>query len=320
MTKLGDAFLKEGMITNDQLKQALERQVVFGGRIGTNIIELGIIKEEQLTEFLSKFMKVPAVSPLELSGVDEETIGCITKELAGKYRVVPFKKEKNRVHVALMDYDVRKLEELRFVSGYDILPYLTSELRLLYALEKYYGIKRDLRFISILDREPEAGGEPAPPEETLKTTKEAFIKVSDREEVAGIVVEEARKVSKRAALFMVKGSKVVGWKSKGVSVTNFEAPANVPSLFYEALVKKSYYRGPVLMIPGNEEIIAVLGGTPQDSLVFPISIRDRVIALLYADNGNTSVLSANLSYISVLCQMASLAFELLIIKKKITAL
>lgn len=316
MTKLGEALVKKGTITKEHLKLALERQVVFGGRIGTNIIELGILKEDELTKFLSKFLKVPAVSPAELSEVDEETIGSITREHAEKYRFVPFRKEKNRLHVALMDYDVRKLDELRFVTSYDILPYMTSELRLLYALEKYYGIKRDLRFISILDREGQEPDDQTRTDEAMMKTKEAFIDVADREEVAGLVVNEARKVAKRAALFLVRSNHVAGWKSSGVSVEGFELQANVPSLFYEVLMKKSYYRGPVLKIPGNEEIISVLGGTPQDSLVFPINIRDRVIAILYADNGNRDVLSANLTYINSLCQMAALSFELLILKKK----
>ncbi|MDP1759193.1 MAG: hypothetical protein Q8K77_05300, partial [Thermodesulfovibrionales bacterium] len=77
------------------------------------------------------------------------------------------------------------------------------------------------------------------------------------------------------------------------------------------------YRGPVLNVPGNEELITILSGTPQDSLTIPISIRDRAVALLYADNGVDSVLDANVNYLNTLVSMASMAFEILILRKKI---
>ena len=75
-----------------------------------------------------------------------------------------------------------------------------------------------------------------------------------------------------------------------------------------SLVKKAYYRGPVLNVPDNEELIKILSGTPQDSLTIPISIRDRAVALLYADNGNDSVLDSSVNYLNALGSMASMAF------------
>jgi len=60
------------------------------------------------------------------------------------------------------------VDELRFITGYDIIPYVTSELRLLYALEKYYGLERDLRYISIFGREMEQA------EATPKNSKERY--------------------------------------------------------------------------------------------------------------------------------------------------
>jgi hypothetical protein len=318
--KLGEALVKKGLITKEHLRLALERQVVFGGRIGTNIVELGIMKEEEFTKFLSAFTKVSYVEPSALLGIEEEVISSLSPGLAEKYKAIPFRKEKNRLYVAMLEpYRIHTVDEFRFVSGYDIIPYVVSELRLLYALEKYYGIKRDLRFISILDRETEEepSAKKAGSDEAINKVKEAFTAISTRDEVAGILIDEAKKVAKRTSIFMVRGSTVTGWLGKGLTVNGFETNASIPSLFYDVLMKKTYYRGPVLNIPGNEELIEALGGTPQDSLCIPINIRDRTIALLYADNGNTHVLDANLSYINSLCQMASLSFELLIIKKKI---
>ena len=317
--KLGELLVKEGLITREHLRLALERQVIFGGRIGTNIVELGILTEDEFTKFLSRYLKIQVVESSQLVSIDEEIIACINKEMAEKYKAIPFKKEKNRLHVAMLDpKDINLLDEFRFASGYDIIPYAASELRILYALEKYYGVKRDLRYISIFDRfeEDEKQVVTADPEE-LKKVKEAFASVRDKEEIAGLLISEAQKAAKRVALFIVKGSNVSGWKSKGISVEGVNINTTLPSVFNEVLARKAYYRGPVLNIPGNEEFIKILSGTPQDSLTIPINIRERAIALLYADNGNNSVLDANLNYLNTLVAVASIAFEILILRKKI---
>lgn len=317
--KLGELLVKEGLITREHLRLALERQVIFGGRIGTNIVELGILTEDEFTKFLSRHLKIQVVESSQLVSIDEEIIACISKEMAEKYKAIPFKKEKNRLHVAMLDpKDINLLDEFRFASGYDIIPYAASELRILYALEKYYGVKRDLRYISIFDRFEEVEGQvvTADPEE-LKKVKEAFASVRDKEEIAGLLISEAQKAAKRVALFIVKGSIVSGWKSKGISVEGVNINTTLPSVFNEVLARKAYYRGPVINIPGNEEFIKILSGTPQDSLTIPINIRERAIALLYADNGNNSVLDANLNYLNTLVAVASIAFEILILRKKI---
>ncbi|OGW72815.1 MAG: hypothetical protein A2484_06975, partial [Nitrospirae bacterium RIFOXYC2_FULL_44_7] len=310
--KLGEVLVKEGLITKEHLRLALERQVIFGGRIGTNIVELGILTEDEFTKFLSRYLKIPVIEPAQLANIDEETIFSISKELAEKYKAIPFKKDKNRLHMAMLDpKDMKAVDEFRFISGYDIIPYAASELRILYALEKYYGIKRDLRYISIFDRIEEEKQVVVTDSEELKKIKQAFANVTEKEEIAGILISEAQKVVKRAALFVVKGSGVSGWKAKGLTVEGVDISAlssgGASSIFNDVLVKKAYYRGPVLKTPGNEELIKILSGTPQDSLTIPISIRERAVALLYADNGVDAVLDANVNYLNTLVSMASMA-------------
>ena len=319
--KLGEVLIKEGLITKEHLRLALERQVIFGGRIGTNIVELGILTEDEFTKFLSRYLKLPVAEPSQLVSIGEETISAISKEMAEKYKAIPFKKDKNRLHMAMLDpKDMKAVDEFRFISGYDIIPYAASELRILYALEKYYGIKRDLRYISIFDRIEEEKQVVVTDSEELKKVKEAFANVTEKEEIAGIIISEAQKAAKRAALFIVKGNSVSGWKAKGLTVEGVDINASSSkgaSIFNDVLVKKAYYRGPVLKSPGNEELIKILSGTPQDSLTIPISIRDRAVALLYADNGNDSVLDSSVNYLNALGSMASMAFEILILRKKI---
>lgn len=318
--KLGEALVKESLITREQLKLALERQVIFGGRIGTNIVELGIMTEKDLLAFLSSYFRIPAVDTGKLSSVDDETISCITRETAEKYRVVPFRKERNRLYVAMMDpRSMTQVDELRFVTGFDIVPHAVTELRLLYALEKYYGVERDLRYISIFGKEEESDKESAEDEtkERIRKIKEAFADAKEKEEIIGLLLSHSKKVAKRAAVFIIRGERLTVWKSRGITAENSELVMGQNSVFSDVIRRKNYYRGPLLRVSDNEPLISLLSGAPQDCLIFPIMIREKIIGLLYADNGNTSVFDAGLNFISTLVSMASISFEIAILRRKI---
>lgn len=316
--KLGEAMIRDGLITRDQLRVALERQVVFGGRIGTNIVELGILAEKDLSAFLSRFFKMPAVDPAQLTSVDPQVIACLSRELAEKYKVVPFKKERNRLHVAVSDpLSMSNADALRFITGYDFIFYVLSELRLLFALEKYYGIERNLRYISVFGK----GKTQEPTREDVKKelnkVKEQFAQVQKREETIGILLYESSRVASRTAVFVPKGDRIMGWRSRGMTVDHFNVPAAADSVFSEVIGKKTCYRGPLAETPGNEALISVLSGVPRDCIVISIHIRGNIIALMYADNGNSSELSASLTYFDTLATMASLSFEIIMLRQKL---
>lgn len=314
--KLGEALVKEGLITRDQLSRALERQVMFGCRLGTNLIEMRFVTDEELTGFLSRHYRVPAVRPEMIVSIPEEVLGAVTRETVEKYKLLPFSIDRKRLHAALLNpSDIREIDELRFVTGYDIIPYAITELRLAFALEKYYGIKRELRYISLSD--PFSQETAAEERDSVEKTKAAFAEVRDTEEIAGLLIREAYRSATRVAVFIIKGGKIVGWKARGLNIEGFESPGNDLSIFSEVLKNRSYYRGPLLNVPGNTPLIAILSGTPQDVLLMPITVRDRAVALLYADNGNTSVLNANIGYLSRLASMAAAAFEIIILRKRI---
>lgn len=323
--KLGEALVKASIITKEQLRLGLERQVVFGGRLGTNLIELGIIGEVDLTAFLSKHLKVPSVNSEELMSSDEETIACITAENANKYKIVPFRKVKKRLYVAMLDpQSVVQIDELKFMTGYDIRPYVVSELSLYYAMEKYYGIKRDLRYISIYNREKnketDADQEEVTEKELITKIKEEFANAKNKEEVIGILLSEAKNIASRVGVFILKENSFSGWQAKGFALDNIKVVTDSPSIFSDVLNRKSYYRGPLLKIPGNESLIKALSGNPQDCVLIPVHIREKIIALLYADNGNASVMDASLGYIHSLVTMASISFEIIILRNKILTL
>src|SRR6266568_8528642 len=148
--KIGELLVSEGLLTRKQLDEALKSQVIFGGRLGTNLVEMGIVEEQDLLLTLSKQLEIPFVSSEQLMAVPAEAIKLIPREMAEEYKIVPLSLEKKRLTAAMADpSDLSAIDAISFITGYIILPVVCSELRLLLALEQYYGIKREVRYIQL---------------------------------------------------------------------------------------------------------------------------------------------------------------------------
>jgi hypothetical protein len=146
--RIGDLLLQQGVITQAELEEALKYQVIFGGKLGTNLIEMGVLEEEDITNALSRKFKVPAVDRDEILRIAPETIAAIPAALAEKYRVLPLLLEGRRLTLAMADpANLKAVDEISFRTGLIIRPRVVAEVRLLLALEKYYGIERDRRYI-----------------------------------------------------------------------------------------------------------------------------------------------------------------------------
>lgn len=161
--RLGDLLLQQSLITPAELEEALKYQVIFGGKLGTNLIELGAIDEEDITRALSRKFAVPAVDLEQIMHVSPEAIAAIPADLAGKYRVLPLQLSGRRLAVAMADpSDLKAIDEISFRTGLVIRPQVVAEIRLGLALEKYYGIERDWRYINCIKKVPSKKKKPAP--------------------------------------------------------------------------------------------------------------------------------------------------------------
>lgn len=165
--KLGELLINEGLLTHEQLEEALKCQVIFGIKLGSSLIELGFIDENRLVKLLSKKLGVPAVTRKELMDIPHSIYSLLPSAMAGQYRVLPFKLEKRRLSVAMSDpTDFKAIEELSFVTGHIIQPFIAPDINISFALEKYYQVKRDMRYIRVggggLRRKSQHETEPVP--------------------------------------------------------------------------------------------------------------------------------------------------------------
>jgi len=151
--KLGEMLVREGKITSGELEETLKGQAIFGGRFGTNLVEMGFLDEQELTRFLSQKTGVPQASAEQLMNIPPQVIRLLPENAVRKYRVVPVALNNRKLSLAMTDpWDFAAIDEISFSTGYIVVPFITPELRLICALEKYYNIKRELRYI------PVAGG------------------------------------------------------------------------------------------------------------------------------------------------------------------
>lgn len=140
--KLGEILVRENLINAQQLREALEYQREHGGRLGTNLVKLGIISDDMITSVLSRQYGVPSIN-LELFQIEESTIKLIAQEVALKYSVLPISKVGATVTLAMADpTNVFAMDDIKFMTGLNVEPVIASEASIQEAISKYYSTSK----------------------------------------------------------------------------------------------------------------------------------------------------------------------------------
>jgi type IV pilus assembly protein PilB len=142
--RLGELLLKQGVISEDMLSQALEEQKKAGTRLGTTLISLGYISEEELLKTLSKHFGVESVDLRERE-IEDNLLKLIPSELAGKYLAVPISRFGRTLTVAMINPgDVAAVEDMQFATGFEIDPVVASEESILKIIQDHYNVQKFL--------------------------------------------------------------------------------------------------------------------------------------------------------------------------------
>jgi type IV pilus assembly protein PilB len=139
--RLGELLVRENLISVQQLRKAQDEQQKTGTRIGTALIKTGAIEESKLTDFLSKQYGVPAINLKEFD-IDVEIIKLVPKDVATKHLVLPVNRAGSSLIVAMCDpSNIYAVDDLKFLTGYNIEPVVASEPAIREAIERYYAEK-----------------------------------------------------------------------------------------------------------------------------------------------------------------------------------
>src|SRR6266540_2148133 len=136
--RIGELLLKEKRITPQQLQQALNQQKANGGKLGYNLVKMGLVKDEQITSLLSKQYGVPAISLAQFK-IDPTIVKLVPTETARKYQMIPLSRSGSTLTIAMTDpTNVFAMDDIKFMTGYTVEPVVASEVAITDAIEKYY--------------------------------------------------------------------------------------------------------------------------------------------------------------------------------------
>ncbi|MCG6924398.1 MAG: type IV-A pilus assembly ATPase PilB [Acidobacteria bacterium] len=142
--RLGELLLKENMVTPQQLQDALNHQKTNGGKLGKAFVSLGFVKDEEITSLLSRQYGVPSIN-LDHFEVDPAIIKIIPAETARKYQVLPLSRSGATLTIAMADpTNVFAMDDIKFMTGYNVEPVVASETTLEESIDHYYGSTRSL--------------------------------------------------------------------------------------------------------------------------------------------------------------------------------
>src|SRR5215467_1120856 len=149
--RLREMLVRDGFLTRDQLSKALAEQKQSGQRLGYTIVKMGMLAEIDLTKVLAKQHRMPAVD-LSRFEVDPKIAKMIPTELAQKNLVMPLKRDGRTLTVAMADpSNLGVLEDLKFITRYDIFPVIAGEYTLRHMIDKVFGTADDAQMASLMD-------------------------------------------------------------------------------------------------------------------------------------------------------------------------
>ncbi len=143
MAKIGELLIAQGHLTQEGLEEALDWQVLYGGRLGTNLLELKLVEEEHLARALGKQLGAEvAWGNLE---IDPSLVSAIPQYIADRQEIVPWKLEKRRMKVLCCEIKVGDLDQLSRKIGRTCVPVIAPEFRIFQLLRAHYGASRQMR-------------------------------------------------------------------------------------------------------------------------------------------------------------------------------
>jgi hypothetical protein len=146
--RIGELLVQAGAADAASVRAALQNQVIFGGRLGTNLLEIGAVEEDALAAALGRKHRLPALSgdlPL-----DPRVLALVRRDVADRHDVVPYALVDRRLAVLAADPgDLAMLDEVAFASGKQVHPIVVPEARLWALLKRAYGLERQLRGLDV---------------------------------------------------------------------------------------------------------------------------------------------------------------------------
>jgi len=315
--RIGEVLIERGFLSRGQLAQALRLQLIFGGHLGTCLVELGFVDEAVLARTLSSILGMKCARIPLLDDIPAEILRKIPREQVQRRRVVPFGIRREALHVAVTS--PRSVAGLSAIVGHAIVPYLAPEIYILRAMERYYGIPRRRRYLKVAyaslaseagqpdDSTRDSVVAPAarpeaplgdPPTRQSRSSRmprlgehsRRMSQVQDHGELGEVILDFATERMDRCILFHVEDETagIANWRGVELprrTTERLALPLEANSIFALAL-EESCFHGPLPQEFDCGGFYGELGiAVPREILVLPIYGENRLEVVLYGDGG-----------------------------------
>jgi MshEN domain len=298
-----------GIVTERQLQEAIQRQVLYGGRLGTSLYELGFITEESLRDALARAHGVPTMA-IDVREIQPEAIAVIPKAVAARYKVFPYRiKGKTLFLLMINPNDHATVASVGYSFGYILKPLVVPEFRMIQLLRDYYGIDERWRFDDT-HRPPVL----PPPPTDAKSAVAQIDHATTRDEVVSALVALCHRYFRRVIFFIVREPWVMGWTGVGPGMdrsvaATLKVPLDQPSVFQTVTRDKTVFLGRFGPEEANQGFLkAVRKRANTNAALIPIGVKGHVVNLVYGDAGPEGNIKANLGELMVLVQKVSRAY------------
>jgi hypothetical protein len=148
--RIGEALVGNKLIDSQQLQQALDAQLIYGGHLGTCLVELGFVDTETLGRALSLIHGVAHAPRDAVLEPETEALDAVPQLMVERHAAVPFRVEDRTIHLAMIDpTNLVRIDEVAFATGRPVRPFVSPEVVVCSAMERFYGIPRRMRYIAM---------------------------------------------------------------------------------------------------------------------------------------------------------------------------
>jgi type IV pilus assembly protein PilB len=237
-SNLGELLVKDKRLSDDQLTEAVTYQDKNDITLGTAIVSLGFLSEEEMAQALSRHLGYPYID-LNQFEVYADAVGLIPIEIAKKYLIMPIHRIRSFLTLAMVDpTDLDIIEDIRFRTALSIQPVIASESSIIAAFSKYYGSNDSLRVKEIIDE--------------IKQVDGADVNIIEEEEEDYDIEELVHSTEEAPVITLVNTVFIDGIK-KGASDIHFEPYEKVfriryrlDGTLYEMMNLNLKFKNPVL--------------------------------------------------------------------------
>ncbi len=351
---LAQLLLREELAPVREVEDALKRQVIEGGSLDTLLLEAGAIEEEPLLNALGRAYGLPAAGRDDINTIPPHIPRLFPLPFAETYHLVPYRLEGAQLGVLVnRPADAQLFARIRDRLSLTVEPTVTTEVRLHHAMARLYNTELQPRYRALLAKldGPTAlqtlpsttsagvahvlswGLATMRSEPTPQTKPEShrpggvlarLAAASHRDAIVDILLEVMATTFEFAAMFVVHGEQVHGWRGADSNaserIARVSIPVSLPSVFQTIYATNGHYLGPLPANSINTRLIEELGRKPpRAAFLAPILVGGKLAAIVYADNGVRPVSSKRVASLLLVTHRAGMCLEALIRRKKASA-